>query len=162
MEELEGVSKVWLARPLENVYCEASGPRNLNSRDTAPKYALQLDAPITPPTSQRDITTASFLRANGFLLGLAALKLLLHLPLLHRYGYHNDELYFLACGRHFSFGYVDHPPFVPWMARVATDLFGASLFGLRIIPALAGCSAVFLIGLLVRRIVHELTGDLHA
>ena len=39
-----------------------------------------------PQTSQRDVTPASFLRANGFLLGLAALKLLLHLPVLHRYG----------------------------------------------------------------------------
>ena len=92
-----------------------------------------------------------FLRTNGFLLVLSAVKLLLHLPVLHRYGYHNDELYFIACGRHFSFGFVDHPPFVPWMARFATDLFGPSLFGLRIIPALAGCSAVFLTGLLVRR-----------
>ena len=44
--------------------------------------------------------------------GLAALKVLIHLPVLHRYGYHHDELYFIACGQHPSFGYVDHAPLV--------------------------------------------------
>jgi len=57
-------------------------------------------------------------------IGLAVAKLLLHLPVLHRYGFHNDELYFIACGNHLSFGYVDHAPLVPWIARLATTLFG--------------------------------------
>lgn len=60
----------------------------------------------------------------GFLCGLALLKLLVHLPVLDRYGYHHDELYFLACGEHLSFGYVDHAPLVPWIARLADTLFG--------------------------------------
>ena len=35
--------------------------------------------------------------------------------------------YFLACGRHLAFGYVDHAPLVPWIARLADTLFGESL-----------------------------------
>ena len=88
----------------------------------------------------------------GFLAGLASLKLLVHLPVLGRYGYHHDELYFLACGHHLAFGYVDHPPLVPWIARLADTLFGQSLYGLRIWPLLAGTVAVFLTGLLTRRL----------
>jgi 4-amino-4-deoxy-L-arabinose transferase-like glycosyltransferase len=83
---------------------------------------------------------------------LAVLKILIHLPVLHRYGYHNDELYFIACGNHLSFGYVDHAPLVPWIARLATTLFGESLTGLRIFATLAGAGAILLTGLLVHRL----------
>ncbi|MCP4660740.1 MAG: glycosyltransferase family 39 protein [bacterium] len=87
-----------------------------------------------------------------FLGSFALLKLLMHLPWLDRYGYHHDELYFLACGDHPAFGYVDHAPLVPWIARLADTLFGTSLYGLRIFPLLAGVAAVFLTGLLTRRL----------
>jgi 4-amino-4-deoxy-L-arabinose transferase-like glycosyltransferase len=82
---------------------------------------------------------------------LAFFKILIHLPVLTRFGYHHDELYFIACGQHLSFGYVDHAPLVPWIARLATTLFGQSLAGLRVIPVLAGAGAVFLAGLVARR-----------
>lgn len=82
---------------------------------------------------------------------LALLKLLIHAPVLHRYGYHHDELYFIACGNHLSFGYVDHAPLVPWVARLATELFGASLLGLRIFATLAGALTILLTGWLVHR-----------
>lgn len=85
-------------------------------------------------------------------LGCALAKLLLHLPVLSRYGYHHDELYFVACGRHLAWGYVDHPPLVPWIARLATTLAGESLVGLRIFATLAGAAAVLLAGLLARRL----------
>jgi len=52
----------------------------------------------------------------ALLAGLALIKLLLHLPILTQYGYHHDELYFIACGQNLSFGYVDHAPLVPWIA----------------------------------------------
>jgi len=95
---------------------------------------------------------APLTRADLALLGgLGLVKLLIHLPVLHRYGYHHDELYFIACGQHLSFGYVDHAPLVPWIARLATTLFGESLVGLRILSTLVGAAAVVLLGLLVRR-----------
>ena len=42
--------------------------------------------------------------------GLAAAVLIIHGLTLGRYGYFIDELYYLACAEHLSFGYVDHPP----------------------------------------------------
>jgi len=88
----------------------------------------------------------------ALLAGLALIKLLLHLPILTQYGYHHDELYFIACGQNLSFGYVDHAPLVPWIAWLSTTLFGQSLFGLRIFSTLSGAATVFLVGLLVRRL----------
>jgi len=83
---------------------------------------------------------------------LALLKLAIHLVYNRWYGYHHDELYFLACGKHLSFGYVDHAPIVPWIARLSDEVFGQSLVGLRLFPAVAGPAAVFLTGLLTRRL----------
>lgn len=80
----------------------------------------------------------------------ALLKLLIHLFFNRYYGYHVDELYFLSCGRHLDFGYVDHGPWVPWMARLSQELFGDSLSALRLIPALAGSLSIFLVGWMTR------------
>src|ERR1035438_7008862 len=47
------------------------------------------------------------------------------------YGFFRDELYFLMCGRHLAWGYVDQPPLVALQARVAELLFGLSPTGIR-------------------------------
>ncbi len=83
---------------------------------------------------------------------LAAFKVALHIPFLHRYGYHHDELYFLACGHHLAWGYVDHPPVVPWLARLSDVLFGPWLPGLRLSATIAGAATVFLTATLARRL----------
>lgn len=75
---------------------------------------------------------------------LLGARFLLYLLLGGRYGFHQDEMYFIDCGRHLAFGYVDHPPLVPWLARVATALFGNSLHGLRFFPMLSGAGTIVL------------------
>lgn len=54
----------------------------------------------------------------------AALALLLHLFCGERYGPFRDELYFVACGRRLAFGYVDQPPLIALVARLAWWLSG--------------------------------------
>lgn len=81
--------------------------------------------------------------------GFCAIKLLVHLALVTRYGYHGDELYFLDCGRHLALGYVDHPPLIPWIARLA-DILGGSLLALRLPAIAAGTLTLYFAALLVR------------
>jgi hypothetical protein len=73
----------------------------------------------------------------------------------NRYGYHRDELYFLAAGRHLAWGYPDQPPFVPVMARVLSAIAPGSLMVLRLPSAFAAGAIVVLTGLLAR----EFGGD---
>jgi hypothetical protein len=66
------------------------------------------------------------------------------------YGIFRDELYYLMCGRHLAFGYVDQPPLVAIQARITDVLFGYQhMWSLRLIPAIAGGATVFLTGMLV-------------
>ena len=75
----------------------------------------------------------------------------LHLATHARYGYFRDELYYLACGRRLAWGYVDHPPFTPAVARLIEQTVGPSLLGLRIVPALAIATTALMAGLMARR-----------
>jgi hypothetical protein len=67
-----------------------------------------------------------------------------------RYGFDRDELYFLDCARHLQASYVDQPVFAPLMAWVTLKLFGVSLPGLRVWPALAAWAMVVVAGLTAR------------
>ncbi len=64
------------------------------------------------------------------------------------YGYFRDEMYYIVCGRHLAWGYVDHGPGVAIQAKLALAVFGRSLTGIRMFSALAGAGRVFLTGLL--------------
>ena len=94
----------------------------------------------------------------GPMLLIAAGFVAVELIVAARYGYHRDELYFLACAKHLAWGYVDQPPLVPAVARISTALFGSSAFALRAFPACAGGVAVVLTSLMAR----ELGGRRHA
>ena len=67
-----------------------------------------------------------------------------------RYGFHRDELYFLDCARHLEASYVDQPVLTPLLAWVSLKLFGVSLPGLRVWPALAAWATVIVAGLTAR------------
>lgn len=83
---------------------------------------------------------------------IAAAKLGLHLALAARYGFHRDEFYYLACGRRPDWGYVDHPPLAPLVARGVEMLFGPDLLALRAVPALLGAGIVLLAALMAREL----------
>lgn len=72
----------------------------------------------------------------------AALVFLVHALGNAHYGFFRDELYFIICGRHPQFGYVDQPPVVPLLAAL-TQIGGHSLFLLRIVPALFAAAGGF-------------------
>jgi len=82
----------------------------------------------------------------------AAAKLLLHLPILTRYGQHRDEYYFRDCARFLDFGYVDHAPLTPWLLWLTEAVLGDSLFAMRLPAALAGAVTVYLGAHLVARL----------
>jgi 4-amino-4-deoxy-L-arabinose transferase-like glycosyltransferase len=68
------------------------------------------------------------------------------------YGYHRDELYFLAAGQHLDWAYADQGPLTPLIARAMSELDGSSLTVLRIPAALAAGATVLLTGLLAREL----------
>jgi hypothetical protein len=85
------------------------------------------------------------------------------LPLAYAsYGYFQDEFYYLSCAMRPAFGYVDHPPFAPWVLAVTRTLLGDSLLAIRWLPALSGGAVVVLSGLLARRLGAGLWGQLVA
>src|SRR6516225_7612436 len=90
------------------------------------------------------------------LIGLA--KLLIHLYASRHYGYFRDELYYLACGDHLDWGYVDQPPLVALIAKGERMLFGDSLLAIRLCSTLAGTAKVLLTGI----IAYELGGKRYA
>jgi 4-amino-4-deoxy-L-arabinose transferase-like glycosyltransferase len=83
---------------------------------------------------------------------LALANVVLHLLVANNYGYFRDELYYLQDGKHLAFGYVDQAPLIGWLAALTNLLFHDSLFGIHIIPALAGGCLIFVAGLLAREL----------
>ncbi|WP_405161360.1 glycosyltransferase family 39 protein [Nocardia sp. NBC_01499] len=67
-----------------------------------------------------------------------------------RYGYHRDELYFLAAGRHLAWGYPDQPPLTPLVAKAMAAIDPDSLFVLRLPAVLAATLVVVCAGLMAR------------
>ena len=84
--------------------------------------------------------------ALAFLLGLGGLVALLLVVFAGGYGYHRDELYFLAAGRHLAWGYPDQGPVTPLVAHLMSLLAPGSLAVLRIPPALTSAGTVVLTG----------------
>ena len=83
-----------------------------------------LSGASTPTSGMRPVRTAA----------IAALAtLIVHVVANPHYGFFRDELYFIICGFHPAWGYVDQPPLVPLLAA-GSQLFGHSLVALARAP----------------------------
>src|SRR5438309_5913137 len=83
---------------------------------------------------------------------VAAFTLLLHMLTNGQYGYFRDELYFMACGDHLAWGYVDFAPLAAWLVHVNRAVLGDSLHALRFLPAVSAGAKIVLTGLIVREL----------
>jgi energy-coupling factor transporter ATP-binding protein EcfA2 len=108
-----------------------------SGKSTLLQCAGGLDKPDIGPFDRRVIAVGGIVFAA--LMALSA-----------RYGFDRDELYFLDCARHLQASYVDQPVLAPLLAWVSLKLFGVSLPGLRVWPALAAWATVVVAGLTAR------------
>src|SRR3569833_1020427 len=83
---------------------------------------------------------------------LAIVRLIVYAIAGPNYGYFRDELYYLACGEHPAWGYVDQPPMIAWAAWLLQHTIGTSLYALRLLPALAHAGSIIVAGLLAREL----------
>src|SRR5262249_47524963 len=91
-------------------------------------------------------------RAEWTVAAIAVAKFALHCTYNNRYGYFRDEFDYLACADHPAWGYVDHPPLIPMLARVSRIALGHSLRAVRLVPALASSAAALLAALIAREL----------
>jgi 4-amino-4-deoxy-L-arabinose transferase-like glycosyltransferase len=88
----------------------------------------------------------------GVLLLLALALFTLHLCTNGQYGFHRDELEIVDNARHLDWSFVNYPPLTPFVTRVALELFGATLLGVRLFSALAAALMLLLTGLMAREL----------
>jgi hypothetical protein len=101
-------------------------------------------AGLTEAASTQRVPASHPDRVSVLVWVIAAVFVALELALSGRYGFMQDELYFIEAGRHLAFGYVDQPPLTPLVDRIMDLLFGVSPSAVRVVPALAGGAVVVL------------------
>jgi 4-amino-4-deoxy-L-arabinose transferase-like glycosyltransferase len=74
---------------------------------------------------------------------IAAAFVAIELAISGRYGFMQDELYFIVASHHLAFSYVDQPPLAVLLTRI-TDVLGVNPTAIRIAPALMGGAVVVL------------------
>lgn len=122
----------------------ASTPESaLSQSSTVERSARVHSAAVVPPSPQRPVARSDRIPAGVWL--VAAAFVAIELAVSSRYGFQQDELYFIVAGHHLAFGYVDQPPLAPLLTRI-TDILGVNPTAVRIVPALAGGATVVMAG----------------
>jgi Dolichyl-phosphate-mannose-protein mannosyltransferase len=106
----------------------------------------------TPSDASVPARRASTSLALPELVALLLIKIGLQCAGIARYGFFRDELYYMACGRHLAWGYIDQPPLIGLLAWCSRHLLGNSIVSIRVLPVLAGAAVVFLTGVLAREL----------
>lgn len=83
------------------------------------------------------------------ILALTLLKFTLHLLANSHFGFHRDELLYMALGEHLDWGYKEVPPFIAGISWLSAHLFGDSVFAMRLLSSFCGSLLVYLTGLMV-------------
>jgi Dolichyl-phosphate-mannose-protein mannosyltransferase len=81
---------------------------------------------------------------------IAGISFLIHVLVGNNYGYFRDELYFMAASHNPAFGYVDVPPFVPWITIILRVTTGNALWAIHIVSALVCAGTILLTGNMAR------------
>ncbi len=83
---------------------------------------------------------------------LAGAVTLVLIALTAGYGYHRDELYFVAAGQHLAWSYADQGPIAPLLSRAMSEIAPGSLTALRLPSAMAAGVVVLLSAAMAREL----------
>ena len=108
----------------------------------------------TPPfaVAGQNRKPSPFASGTAIIFYVAFIRIILYFIAGPKYGYFRDELYYLACGEHPAWGYVDQPPLIGWITWLLQHTIGTSIWALRLLPALSGSATIILAGLLTREL----------
>ena len=106
----------------------------------------------TDAAIEEDHKASLLISGTAIVFYIAFLRIVLYFIAGPNYGYFRDELYYLACGEHPAWGYVDQPPLIAWIAWFLEHTIGTSLWALRLLPALADAATIILAGRLTREL----------
>lgn len=81
-----------------------------------------------------------------------AVKVLVHFLTNTTYDLHRDTFLYYSLSENLDWGYASCPPFIAFITRISTLLFGYSAFSLNLFPVIAGVISIFLIALIVKEL----------
>lgn len=107
---------------------------------------------VTAPAVPAEKPSSRFASGSALVFYVVLARFVLYLIAGANYGYFRDELYYLACGEHPAWGYVDQPPMIGWIAWLLQHSIGTSLYALHLLPMLAHVAAIVGTGVLAREL----------
>jgi len=98
-------------------------------------------------------TSGSFLKKQDPLVwALAIFSVIIHLLFNGNLEYHRDELLYFSLGQHPDFGFASVPPMIGWIAWIMQNIFGYSLFAVRLFPAIMSGVMVLIVADMAREL----------